>query len=143
MLSSLNGAIQWHIGNRSKWTQPPPGGFSLPARPLHPGYRSIAVIKPPHPLCPVFRHPVSPPEQQNEVIKRPSPAPRRDVLDGEKVTPAARHGGDKMRHERERVAAPDSDRVSAPRSAPKPHRHKPAIQQAASVAHGLIFSCRR
>jgi hypothetical protein len=99
--------------------------------------------KPQHALCPVFRDPVAPAKQQHEVVKRPSPAPRREVLDREEMPPAARHRRDEMRNKRERMTAPDRDRVSEPRAAPKPHRYKPAIQQAASVAHGLIFSFRQ
>lgn len=82
-------------------------------------------------------------EEQHKVVKSPASALRWDVLDREKMTPAARHGGDEMRNERKRMTTPDSYRIRAPRAAPKPHRYKPAIQQAASVAHGLIFSFRQ
>lgn len=97
----------------------------------------VASVEPVHANRPIFSHSVSASKQEDEIIQRPSSASRRDVLDREEMPPLSGQRGDKMRHDQQRMTAPNRHRIGAPRSAPKPHRHQPAIQKPARLGDHL------
>lgn len=116
-------------------------GMLSPPCPIHPGHGGRSFVEPLDSDCSVFGDTVATAKKQHEVVQRPSPAARRDVLNGEKVAPPARHCGNEVWHEHKSVAAPDCDWIGAQRLPPKPHGDQSAIQQSTCVVHSITLSC--